>query len=203
MRPVEMRDAATVSDWYQQVEDVSIFDRQSPVPINSVEVSNIVESIITDQKKEKCAWYVVENEQGEMVAMSGLELISQLHGNAIIPVFVAAEWRRTGVGIRICGMMIDLGFRQLRLHRIGTLFRADNTATAILAERCGLKKEGVSREAWFSGGKYHDVVNVGILADEWESSRLELARSINPNVTLSLGPRPSRQWVWPPPEDQE
>jgi len=197
MRPMELGDAETMADWYQQVEDVSIFDRQSPVPLNAVEVSNIVENIIADQRKERCVWYVVENEQGTLVAMSGLEMINSLHGNAIIPAFVAADWRRTGVGIRMCCMMLDLAFRQLRLHRIGSLYRSDNGATAALIERCGLKKEGVSRQAWFSNGRYHDLVNVGILADEWESTRLELLGSLNPAVTVSLGPRPSDQWVWP------
>jgi len=85
MRPMELGDAETMADWYQQVEDVSIFDRQSPVPLNAVEVSNIVENIIADQRKERCVWYVVENEQRTLVAMSGLEMINSLHGNAIIP----------------------------------------------------------------------------------------------------------------------
>ena len=198
MRPVELADAVTLADWYQQVEDISIFDRQTPVPVNGTEVSKIVDTIIADQKSQKCCWYIAQTDQGEPAGMCGLELINPLHGNAILPLFVAEPWRRTGLGIRMGCMMVDLAFKQLRLHRVSTLYRADNTATEGLIERCGFRKEGISRQAWYSNGTYHDIVNVGIIADEWETHRLKLADSLDHSVTLSLGPRPSGQWTWPP-----
>lgn len=197
MRPIEVADADIIADWYQQVEDVSIFDRQLPLPINHAEVVAQVDALVKDQEKEKCRWFITETMDGAAVGMSGLEAINMLHGNAILPVFIAEPWRRTGVGIRIASMMIDLAFKQLRLHRVATVYRADNAATDALVGRLGFRPEGTARQSWFSHGKFFDLVNVGVLVDEWEKTRIKLRAELSPAVTVELGPRPSTVWSWP------
>lgn len=197
MRPMEISDATTVADWYLQIEDISIFDRQVPLPINHTEVVRLVETIVSDREKEKSMWFMVDTQDGDAVGMTGLETINSLHGSAILPVFVAEQWRGTGIGIRMVCMILDLAFRQLRLHRVATVFRADNEASRVIATRCGFTHEGVSREAWFNQGKHFDLVNVGLLADEWEKTRLELESALDSAVTLELGPRPTDAWIWP------
>jgi len=197
MRPIEVSDADIVADWYQQIEDVSIFDRQLPLPINHADVISLVKSLAADQEKEKCRWFIAETIEGEAVGMAGLEAISTLHGNAIMPVFIAEPWRRSGVGILMACMIIDLAFKQLRLHRITTIYRADNTASDSLLSRLGFKQEGTSRQSWFSQGQYFDLLHVGLLVDEWEKVRLKLRAELSPAVSMELGPRPSAIWSWP------
>ena len=150
-----------------------------------------------EQEKEKCRWFIAATMEGKAVGMVGLELINMLHGSAIMPVFIAEPWRRSGVGIRIAGMVIDLAFKQLRLHRVTTVYRADNAASGALVSRLGFKTEGVSRQSWFSHGQHFDLVNVGLLADEWAQSRLKLRAELNPDITVELGPRPSAILSWP------
>lgn len=197
MRPIEVLDADVVAGWYQQIEDVSIFDRQLPLPINHSEVIALVKSLAADQEKEKCRWFIAETMEGEAVGMAGLEAINLLHGNAIMPVFIAEPWRRSGVGIRMACLIIDLAFKQLRLHRVATLYRADNAASNALLSRLGFKQEGISRQSWFSQGQYFDQLNVGVLENEWEQVRLKLRAELSPAVTVELGPRPSTIWSWP------
>ena len=197
MRPMEVSDAEIIADWYQQIEDVSIFDRQLPLPINHAEVITLVKSLVADQEKEKCRWFIAETMDGKAVGMAGLELINMLHGNAIMPIFIADPWRRSGVAIRMAGMVIDLAFRQLRLHRVATVYRADNAASGALISRLGFKTEGVSRQSWFSHGQHFDQINVGLLVDEWQQTRLKLRAELSPDITVELGSRPSAVWSWP------
>ncbi len=197
LRSIEHSDVDTIADWYRQIEDISIFDRHTPVPINHTEVSELVESLVADQKIDKCRWFIAETEEGTAVGMTALESINMMHGNAILPVFIAEPWRRCGLGIRMSAMMIDLAFKQLRLHRVATLYRSDNVATAAMINRLGFKQEGVSKQAWFNGGKYLDLVNVAVLVGEWELNRLALQTELDPAVTLKLGSRASEAWCWP------
>ncbi|MFK7857523.1 MAG: GNAT family N-acetyltransferase [Granulosicoccus sp.] len=197
MRPIEVSDADVVAAWYQQLDDVSIFDRQIPLPINPAEVLTLITSLVNDQKKDKCRWFITENAQGDAVGMAGLENINMLHGHAILPVFIAEPWRRTGVGIRMACMMIDLAFRQLRLNRVATIHRSDNTASEVLLDRLGFKKEGISRQCWFSHGRYFDLMNVSILVDEWNQIRVKLLAELSTDIIVELGPRPSTDWCWP------
>jgi RimJ/RimL family protein N-acetyltransferase len=36
-----------------------------------------------------------------------------------------------------------------------------------LALRLGMQEEGVRRQAMFKDGRYHDVVEYGVLAEDW------------------------------------
>lgn len=198
MRPIESSDVGTIATWYQQIEDISIFDRKVPMPINQDAVAKVIQSIVDDQEQDKCHWFIAETNAGESVGMTGLEAISTLHGNALLPLFIAEPWRRTGIGIRMACMMIDLGFKQLRLHRISTLYRADNDASASLIERLGFQLEGTSREAWYSQGEYHDLRTVGLLENEWRIVSSELKQELDPAIRMELGPRASERWCWPP-----
>lgn len=152
---------------------------------------------MVDQEKEKCRWFMADAPDGTVVGMVALEAINMLHGNAIMPVFIAKPWRRSGVGIRMASMIIDLAFKQLRLHRVTTVYRADNAASAAMLGRLGFKQEGVARQSWFSQGQYFDLLNVGVLVDEWEQIRLKLRAELSPAVTVELGSRPSEIWCWP------
>ncbi|MBX2869363.1 MAG: GNAT family N-acetyltransferase [Acidiferrobacterales bacterium] len=197
LRPIEQSDLDAVANWYQQLEDVSIFDRQVPLPINRDEVQKIISSQIRDREDNKCYWFIVEDEQHKPIGMTGLELVNNIHGNAILPVFVDNEWRRSGIGIRMVCLMLEMAFKQLRLHKIATVYRADNAATATLVERCGFTTEGVAREAWFAKGEHFDLINVGILAREWEQTRVKLSRTMDSGIRLCLGPRATPDWCWP------
>ena len=197
MRPIELPDADAIADWFQQIEDVSIFDRQLPLPVNHVEVTALVKSWVEDQKKARCRWFIAQSEDGEMAGMTGLESINLLHGHALLPVFVAESWRRSGIGIRMACMMIDVAFKQLRLNRVATVYRADNAASGALLERLGFSSEGVSRQSWFSQGQYFDLMNAGLLVNEWNEHRTKLQTELSPTITVELGPRPSSSWCWP------
>ncbi len=197
MRPIELSDVATIAGWYQQIEDVSIFDRQVPVPINHIDVTTLITSLISDQEKEKCRWFVAEASDGTLIGMTGLESINLLHGHAILPLFIAAPWRRCGLGIRMAGMMIDMAFKQLRLHRVSTVYRADNKSSESLLNKLGFYNEGISRQSWFSQGQYFDLMNVGLLEADWQTASSTLHKELSRSVILTLGPRASQDWCWP------
>lgn len=197
MRPIELSDADVIAIWFQHLEDVSIFDRQVPLPMNHPDVVSLIKSLITEQDKQKCRWFIAENRDGTAIGMTGLEAINMLHGHAILPLFINESFRRSGVGIRMACMMIDLAFKQLRLHRVSTVYRADNKPSAVLLDQLGFKQEGVSRQSWFSHGQYFDLMNVGLLLEEWEQVRPILQNMLSPAMTVELGPRSSTIWRWP------
>jgi RimJ/RimL family protein N-acetyltransferase len=199
MRPIEITDADTVASWFLQIEDVSIFDRQIPVPVSLTEVTQLFTTLLTDQKSQKCKWFIAETGEGVAVGLAGLENINSLHGHAILPMFVAGPWRRSGVGIRMAAMMMDIAFRQLRLHRVATLYRADNAASSALLRRLGFVLEGTSRQAWFNNGRHFDIVNAGALEPEWRAARAVLRKKLSKRVIVKLGPYATNEWCWPAP----
>ncbi|MFD0020046.1 GNAT family N-acetyltransferase [Streptomyces sp. NPDC058382] len=65
--------------------------------------------------------------------------------------------------------LLNWAFTSRGLHRAEWHCRADNERSSAVAERLGMTLEGVRREAWPYGGRYHDKQLWAVLASEWKS----------------------------------
>ncbi len=195
LRPLEKADLETVAHWFQDVHDLALFDRTSRVPLNLVQTEQIWEdAICTSRNCDKC-WFMIESDSGETLGMTGLEGISNVNRDAVVPVFVDKSIRRHGVAVRTVALMLDFAFRQLGLNRITSYYRADNHSSRDLISQVGCEVEGTMRQAWFADGQFHDMVVVGMLQQDWIARRQVLAQELSPETVVSFG---SPDWSWPP-----
>jgi hypothetical protein len=70
-----------------------------------------------------------------------------------------------------CRMLLTYAFEERNLHRAEWRCRADNVRSPAVAERLEMTLEGVLREAWLSGGVFHDT-QVGALLPDYQSPDL-------------------------------
>lgn len=63
--------------------------------------------------------------------------------------------------------MVAFGFKELGLHRISSWCLADNTASAHVLEKLGLRREGCWRENEYFKGRWWDTLVYGLLENEW------------------------------------
>ena len=73
-----------------------------------------------------------------------------------------------GVGSEAAELIVGHGFKALNLHRISCGTVAANHGMRRLAERLGMSQEGVRRDAVWTDGAHHDVIEYGLLASEWQ-----------------------------------
>ena len=64
--------------------------------------------------------------------------------------------------------IVDFGFRDFPLRRVWSWCVADNTGSAHVLEKLGMRQEGRLRENEFYKGRWWDTLMYAILADEWE-----------------------------------
>jgi RimJ/RimL family protein N-acetyltransferase len=79
-------------------------------------------------------------------------------------------WNK-GYGTETAKLLQDEVFRQLNLHRAEWWTYAENDASIQLAKKLGFKEEARLRDAVFFDNRYHDLVVLGLLKDEFESMR--------------------------------
>jgi RimJ/RimL family protein N-acetyltransferase len=79
-------------------------------------------------------------------------------------------WNK-GYGTETAKLLQDEVFRQLNLHRAEWWTYAENDASVQLAKKLGFKEEARLRDAVFFDNRYHDLVVLGLLKDEFESIR--------------------------------
>lgn len=77
-----------------------------------------------------------------------------------------------GLGTEAAELIVNHGFNQLNLERIYCGTFADNLGMQKLAIHLGMAQEGRRRSAIFKNGSYQDVIEYGVLRNEY------LARSI-------------------------
>jgi [ribosomal protein S5]-alanine N-acetyltransferase len=86
--------------------------------------------------------------------------------------FAVVIWNKNYWGKGYCTeaarLLFAHGFNKLNLHRIWTGTAATNIGMQKVAEKLGMKKEGVFRNAAFLNGQYVDVLEYGILRLEWK-----------------------------------
>ena len=67
--------------------------------------------------------------------------------------------------------IVDFGFRHFSVHRIWAACIAENTASAHVLEKLGMKLEGRFRENRHFKGRWWDSLYYAILAEEWQAHK--------------------------------
>ncbi len=198
LRPLEKADLECVAHWFQDVEDLAFFDRTSRVPLNVLQTEEIWgDAVCATRDCDKC-WFIIESEAGQRQGMVGLEAISQVNRDAVIPVFIDKSIRRQGVAVRAIALLLDFGFKQLGLNRITSYYRADNHISRDLINQAGFRIEGTMRRAWYADGQFNDMVVVGVLQQEWMEHRKDLIRQLGRDTVVTFGSKTPSSWCWPP-----
>jgi len=97
---------------------------------------------------------------------------------AKMEVFVARrEWGK-GYGAEIICALLALAFGPLGLHRVYAEVPPADTATAHVAEECGMQREGHLREHTWAKGEWHDSLVYAIL--DWEYDQVLKRREQQP-----------------------
>lgn len=86
--------------------------------------------------------------------------------SAYIGYWIDERWAGRGVVPLCVAMACDYAFGSLGLHRIEINIRPENTASLRVAEKLGLRREGLSPGYLHIDGDWRDHVRFAVLADE-------------------------------------
>jgi len=64
--------------------------------------------------------------------------------------------------------LLDIGFRDIKLHRLYARCNANNLASKRVMEKIGMKKEGELRKVRFKEMEWVNEFSYGILLEEWK-----------------------------------
>jgi RimJ/RimL family protein N-acetyltransferase len=76
-----------------------------------------------------------------------------------------------GLVTRAVTVIIDWAIEVRGIHRVDWWASTRNTPSIAVAERLGMTKEGVAREAYLHRGERHDMEIWSVLAPEWRAGR--------------------------------
>lgn len=111
---------------------------------------------------------VVElKETGEMIGSLSLRTGFPKNRDATLGIAFRKRFLGRGYGTEAMKWAIGYGFKELGLHRVQLTVNETNERAIAAYTKVGFVEEGRSRKALWKGGKFVDIILMGILDDEW------------------------------------
>lgn len=96
--------------------------------------------------------------------------VDKVNGSGVVGIFIGdRRYLSRGYGTDALNALVDFGFGELRLERIGLEVFDYNLRAMRSYEKAGFQTDAVLRRARFHRGAHHDVHLMSILRDDWSA----------------------------------
>lgn len=176
LRPFTREDAeGNYRNWWMD-QDVCKYSSHGLFPMNSAELEEFLNSL---ESNSKIVWAVIVKSQTDMdkdwslhIGNVSLDCIDWINRTAEFAVIIGEKdyWNQ-GYTTEAARFLFLHAFDKLNLSRIWTGMAATNEGMKGVARKLGMQVEGIFRNAVFLEGEYQDVVEFGILREEWNQNK--------------------------------
>lgn len=164
LRAIEREDIPRFLRWLNDPEVtryLTIF-----MPLSREEEEHWFEQQLQDRSRKVLA---IETEDGEHIGNISLEDIHWKDRQATLGIVIGEKERwGQGYGTDAVRTLLRFAFEELNLNRIQLSVFDFNERARRCYRRCGFQEEGVLRQAHYTEGRYHDVIQMAILREDWE-----------------------------------
>ncbi len=166
LRPVKRADIPNFLVWFNDMEVIQYMGHYRPV--TEMEEEKWVERLVGDVSRVNFVIEVLDSQTNKAVGSIGFENIEPKDRQAVFGIVIGDKelWNK-GYGTEAARLMIKYGFEQLNLNRISSNVYDFNLRSQKMHLKVGFKEEGRRRSARFVNGQYRDVLEYGILKEEW------------------------------------
>lgn len=111
---------------------------------------------------------IIDKKNSEHIGNVSLQNINYFNRSAEFAIIIGEKrYWGSGVGKETANLIVNHGFNSLNLNRIYFGTYVDNLGMIGIAKTLGFIEEGIRREADYKEGKYIDIVEFGILKNEF------------------------------------
>ena len=164
LRAVEIEDCQLIKEMFNDPEMENLVVGWA-FPVSMFAQKKWMETHYNDQDALR---FVIDTKEDGAVGVLILADIDWKNRRASVGAKLASIGNRSkGYGTDALMAVMRYAFDELGLHRLDASRLATNQASARALAKCGFVEEGLKREYIYKGGKYQDLVELGILAHEY------------------------------------
>lgn len=162
LRPLNEKDIDGNYRYWLNDQEIVRFNSHGRFPMTPEKLKAFVQSAVTSDNTLVLA--VIDKQSGEHIGNISLQGINWVDRNGEIAFLLGekAYWGK-GVMLEAGALLINHAFKTLNLHRIYCGTSSENSGMQKLAEKLGMIKEGIRKEAIYNNGTYHDIIEYGLL----------------------------------------
>lgn len=158
LRPLMMNHLDHVMTWVNDREVMQYFaNRQRD--ITREEEANYLEAIMSSKTDRV---YSIFND-GEYVGQCSINQIYWPAKNGRLFVVIKKDAHGHGYGPEAIKQLLKLAWTELGLHKVWLIVRQDNRHAQAMYLNLGFNFEGLLRDEYLVGGKFYDMVRMGII----------------------------------------
>jgi len=169
LRGVEPSDAETFARWNLDSEMARELDFVWP-PVSLARIKKDLEERSLKRLEDDAFMWVIEDADAEAIGQITTQYCEPHVGVFRYGLSVAREHRRRGYATEAVQIILKYYFDELRYQKCLVTIHSYNTASVALHEKLGFVREGTLRRMVYTGGRFFDVYNYGLLKEEWEQS---------------------------------
>ena len=172
------RDAEVESKWTHDPEYLRMLGPGPVRPLSAAQIKKKYEAIEKEEEEKQSLFYFTirtNDEQEHLVGFVRLTWVDWTNSNAFIQLGIGeAKDRRQGLGSETLALVLRYAFSELNLYRLSAIIPEYNEAALALFSKSGFIEEVRRRQAIQRDGERWDVVQMGILAEEWNAGKSRL-----------------------------
>ncbi len=170
LRAVERDDLERCHDWMNDESLRATLAQRYPMSL--AQEADWIERTSRGQDTSRLTFAICLFEGDRHIGNCGLEAIERDNGVATFGILIGEkDCRGQGLGEEATRTLCRFAFDEMNLHKIRLDVYASNAGAVRTYESVGFKREGVLREDAFRGGRYIDVVRMGLLRGELTEPR--------------------------------
>lgn len=166
LSPITLEDTNIYVKW---LNDLEITDRinQSYKVCNEMSEKAWIEKTLSNELSN---FAIVNLEDDTLIGNCGINAVDHISRTATIGIFIGdKENRGKGYGTEALKLLIGFGFNYLNLRNIDLRVFDFNKNAIACYKKVGFKEYGRRHSAYFCNGKYHDVIYMEILSDDFKN----------------------------------
>ncbi len=148
-----------------------------PYPYDVTEALEWIRTHAKIRERELALYYaVILKDSGELIGSAGID-IELPHGRAELGYWTGREFWRNGYATEASAKLLSHSFAVLKLHKVSAHVFASNLASGRVLEKLGMSREGHLRDHIRKSDVWEDIIEYGILEDEYRRLENDLQRS--------------------------
>lgn len=109
------------------------------------------------KKAEFYDWGVVNKSDGRLIGTCGFTSFDLVNNSAEVGYVLNYAYWGQGLAAEATRAVITFAFEILQVNRVEANFMPENSGSRRVLEKCGMRREGIKREAIYAKGKYIDI----------------------------------------------
>ncbi len=170
LRPLEKEDMIHIRQWANDPEVRGLTGEV--LPMGPAAADEFWERVRTERDR---VWFAVVLKEGDhVIGEAGLLRMFPAWRTTDLTIILGDKeaWGK-GHGTEAIRLLMDYAFGALNMHRLSLGVVGFNERALRFYEKVGFRREGVQRDGYYHGHRYHDFVMMSILEDEFRAGRAD------------------------------